>query len=46
MRDADWGYDISDHSAIHADLGTTWDFDVLSTHAGEGLPPAGAAVVR
>jgi alpha-glucosidase len=27
--DADWGYDISDHTAIHPDFGTLADFDAL-----------------
>jgi len=36
--DADWGYDVSDYTAIHPDFGTLDDFDALVRDAhGRGL---------
>jgi glycosidase len=33
--DADWGYDVSDYTGVHPELGTLADLDELITQAGQ-----------
>ena len=37
--DADWGYDVSDYTAVHPELGTLPDLDeLIAAAAGRGMP--------
>src|SRR3984885_15235035 len=37
--DADWGYDVSDYTAVHPELGTLADLDeLIAAAAGRGMP--------